>query len=85
MRKRGDVMLTYLAIYVALYVTWYVINKIFDGRPDKYLRAKIWNIFETQYGMVIPDDMKQNPVKYFINDLKVTWHNMKGGKKHKDE
>ena len=86
MRKRGDVMiLTYLAIYVALYVTWYVINKVFDGQPDKYLRNKIWNIFETQYGIVVSEDMKQNPVKYLINDLKVTLHNWKGGKKHKDE
>lgn len=78
-------LLTYLAIYVTLYVTWYIINKIFDNRPDKYLRAKIWNIFETQYEIVVSEDMKQNPVKYFINDLKVTWHNWKGGKKHKDE
>lgn len=76
---------TYLIIYVVLYVAWYVINKIFNGKPDKYLREKIWAIFETQYGIVVPDDMKQNPLKYWLNDLKAMFHKKKGGKEHKDE
>lgn len=74
----------YLCIYIITYISWYLINKVFDGRPDKYLREKIWNIFETKYGIVVPDDMKRNPVKYAIADLKDMLHKKKGGK-HKDE
>jgi len=75
---------TYLIVYVIVYITWYLINKVFDGQPDKYLRAKIWYIFETQYGIIVPEDMKQNPLKYLLADLKSMLHK-KGGKKHKDE
>jgi len=75
----------YICIYLVIYIIWYLINKIFDGRPDKYVREKIWNLFETKYGIIVPDDMKQNPIKYAIADLKDMWHKMKGGKKHEDE
>ena len=75
----------YLCIYIITYISWYLINKIFDGRPDKYVREKVWNFIETKYGIVVPDDMKSNPVKYAIADLKDMLHKMKGGKKHKDE
>ena len=78
-------MLTYLAIYLAVYVAWYIINKIFDGKPDKYLRDKIWSILETQYGIIVSDDLKQNPLKYLVDDAKTTFHKWKGGKKHKNE
>ena len=74
-------MLIYLAIYLAVYVTWYIINKIFDGRPDKYLRDKIWSILETQYGIIVSDDLKQNPLKYLVDDAKAAFRKMKGGKK----
>lgn len=73
----------YLIIYVTLYISWYLINKVFNGKPDKYLREKIWNIFETQYGIVVPEDMKQNPVKYMLADLKDRFK--KKGGKYKDE
>lgn len=75
----------YLCIYIITYISWYLINKIFDGRPDKYVREKVWNFIETKYGIVVPDDMKSNPVKYAIADLKDMLHKMKGCKKHKDE
>ena len=75
----------YLLIYIVVYVSWYIINKVFDGKPDKYLRAKIWNFIETQYGFVVPEDLKSNPLKYFVNDLKITWHKLKGGNKNKKE
>lgn len=75
---------TYLIVYIIIYITWYLINKVFDGKPDKYLREKIWYIFETQYGIIVPEDMKQNPLKYLLTDLKSMLHK-KGGNKHEDE
>lgn len=75
---------TFLCIYIVVYASWYLINKIFGGKPDKYLRNKLYNFVEVHYGIVVSDDFKANPVKYMLADLKDTWHNMKGGK-HKKE
>lgn len=75
---------TFLCIYIITYVSWYIINKIFGGKPDKYLRDKIYNYVEIHYGIVVSDDFKANPVKYMLADLKDTFNNMKGGK-HKNE
>lgn len=69
----------FLFIYAVVYISWFLINKAFGGRPDKYLREKIWNIFETQYGIVVPDELKANPVKYMLADLKDMFHKKKGG------
>jgi len=70
---------TFLCIYIIVYISWFLINKAFGGRPDKYLREKIWTIFETQYGIIVPDELKVNPVKYMFADLKDMFHKKKGG------
>ena len=78
-------MLKFLCIYVAIYFVYYLINKAFDGKPDKYLRKKVYDFIEINYGIVVPDDMKQNPVKYVLSDLKSMLHKKKGDDSHDEE